>query len=416
MFRLIVTGYNRLKALFSPPPANSSHQEKPGDWKTLLSKAISQIKNWFFLRPRALKILLSVKTWLVLGLGASNFFVLSLVFNTYLQTGGISMYSTSASESLVRRECQDAVEKVQQGRDSQLCWLELDKRHRGAKYTQKIKFKISKSVAGKLVIETKEVKLKDRTKHAEKLEADFCGDCEKNEDLDQTTALMDVMKQIVDMAETQEEGVKDALNTAREEYERDQIDKREARVKHRRCEGYWDEDAEEYEEYDTEGRLDCKMAKLVRMNPREKDFYYQNVLRDEFWKIAVDEEEDPYLIADHLNRIRLNTQFSYSSRNSAGLIGNYVRWRDKYTDLEDDYHRNFMLDQIVESASGLASHLGEQGRRDLLYLRSGLDRNFDMAGSRLNSIIDRMPHPASYTPAGHTSPAGRSSIQTLDLY
>ena len=411
----LITAYNRLKAFFSNLFPDSSHREKAKGWKPSPRKMLPRIKNWFFLRPRALKTLLSVKTWLVLGLGASNFFVLSFVFNTYLQTGGMSLYSTSASESLVRRECKDAVEKVlNKTAESQLCWLELDKRHRGAKYTQKIKFKISKGDNNKLVIETAGVTLRDRTKHAEKLEGEYCTGCEQNKDLPHNANLVDVMKQIVDMAETQEEKVTDDLNTARTEYAQAQIDKREAQVKHRRCEGYWDEDAKEYEEYDTEGRVDCKMAKLVRMNPREKDFYYQNVLKDEFWKIAVDEEEDPYLIADHLNRIRLNSQFSYTSRNSAGLIGNYVGWRDKYADLESDSHRNFMLNQIVESAAGLASHLGSQGRRDLLHLRAGLDKNFDMAGSRLNSIIDRMPNPTNHTPVSHTSsPAGGG---TLDLY
>ena len=412
----LITAYNRLKAFFTGLFPGYSHREKAKGWKPSPRKILHRLKNWLFLSPRLLKTLLSVKTWLVLGLGASNFFVLSFVFNTYLQTGGMSLYSTSASESLVRKECKGAVEKVLEGKaDSQLCWLELDKRHRGAKYTQKIKFKISKGDENKLVIKTMNVTLRDRTKHAEKLEAEYCTGCEENKELPHNTNFVAVMKQIVDMAGKQEERVKDDLNTAREEYARDQIDKREARVKHRRCEGYWDEDAKEYEEYDTEGRLDCKMAQLVRMNPQQKDSYYQNVLKEEFWKIAVDEEEDPSLITDHLNRIRLNSQFSYASRNSVGLINRYMVWRDQYADLESDYDRNFMLDQIVESAAGLASHLGSQGRKDLLYLRSGLDHNFRMAGSRLNSIIDRMPHPTNHTPVGHTSTVS-SGGGTLDLY
>ena len=43
-------------------------------------KILPHLKNWLFLKPRILKILLSVKTWLVLALGASNLFVMSFVF------------------------------------------------------------------------------------------------------------------------------------------------------------------------------------------------------------------------------------------------------------------------------------------------------------------------------------------------
>ena len=132
------------------------------------------------------------------------------------------------------------------------------------------------------------------------------------------------------------------------------ISERTAKVKHRRCEGYWNKEDQVYEEYDTEERLDCKMAKLVRMNHIQKDRYYQNILKDEFWQVALSDEEDPYLILDHLRRIRSNPyHFSPASRNSASLIGNYLSWRERYEELEDDHHREFMINQIVRNASDL---------------------------------------------------------------
>ena len=97
-------------------------------WITNPFKALSRTKNWIFLRPRTLKTLLSVKTWLILGLGASNLFVLSFVLNTYLQSSGITLSSTVDTESLVHRDCEDQVEKVMQGiAVSQVCRVELKK-------------------------------------------------------------------------------------------------------------------------------------------------------------------------------------------------------------------------------------------------------------------------------------------------
>ena len=390
-----------------------SGNSQRGNWR------LFRLKNWLFLRPRILKILLSVKTWILLGLGASNLFVLSFVFNVYLQSGGITLYSTAATESLIKRECEEQVDKVMQGRaDSQVCRVETRKRHKGAQYKQSMKFKIKKDGA-KLVITLVETNLYNRTKHAEKLAADFCENCETNTDLDHNTNLMDVMKEIVSMAESQEEKVTDELNEARDEYERARISERVCKVKHRKCEGYWNEEEKICEEYDTEERLDCKMSKLVRMNPQQKDRYYRDILKDEFWKVALEEEEDPHLLIDYLSRIQANPyHFSLHSQASAGLIKNYVNWRDSYGELESDYHKDILVNQIVRSASNLSTHLGEQGERDFFHLRNGLDKHFDMAGSRLNSVLTQPHTPASHTSTtGHTStPSAPANQQLLELY
>ena len=414
LFKWPGSWWNRLKGFFQwltgPFTGNSWW---PWSWRPF--KTLSHLKNWLFLRPRILKFFLSVKTWVVLGLGASNLFVLSFVFNTYLQSGGITLYSTVATESLIKRECEEQVEKVMQGRaESQVCRVEVKKRHKGAQYKQSMKFKIKKE-GTKLVITLAETNLYNRTKHAEKLEADFCEDCKTNDDLNHNANLTDVMKEIVNMAEGQEEKVTDELNEAREEYERAKISERVAKVKHIRCEGYWNEEDQIYEEYDTEERLDCKMSKLVRMNPQQKDRYYRDILKDEFWNIALDDEENPYIITDYLARIQANPyHFSLQSRASAGLIGNYVKWRDSYEGLENDYHKDILINQVVRSAASLSTHLGEQGQRDFTHLRSGLDKHFDMAGSRLNSVLTQQPHtPVSHTPTTTSTPANQ---QLLDLY
>ena len=249
------------------------------------------------------------------------------------------------------------------------------------------------------------------------MEATFCEDCD-SEELEHNQGLMSVMREVVAMAKKQEEAVTDKLNEVREEYERARISERVAKVKERRCEGYWNEDEEIYEEYDTEERLDCKMSKLVGMNSHQKDRYYQDILRDEFWSVALDEEEDPYLMMDHLNKISLNSDhFSPRSRYSTGLIGNYVRWRDKYEDLENDYHRNLVVDQIVREASDLAHYLGQQGKKDLLYLQNGLDKHFDSTGARLNSVIARTTSaPATHIPTSHSPTHGQPTNRVRDLY
>lgn len=416
LFKWLGSWWDRLKNLFQWF-VGSDPENKWWPWKWRFFKALFQIKTWLFLRPRILKILLSVKTWLVLGLGASNFFVLSFVLNTYLQSDGITLYSTVASESLVKRECKEQVEKVIKWKEgSQVCRVTVTKRHKGARYKQNMKFKIKKE-GEKLVITIDETHLSDRTKHAEKLEAAFCEEGCEREDLSPNASAMDVMKGIVAIAEKQEEKIKDQLNDAREEYERARINERTAKVKHRRCEGYWNEEDQVYEEYDTEERLDCKMAKLVRMNHIQKDQYYQDILKDEFWKVALSDEEDPYLLLDHLRRIRSSPyHFSPASRHSAGLIGNYVSWRERYEELEDDHHREFVINQIVRNASDLSHHLGQKGQKDFVYLRSGLDKHFDMAGARLNSV--RTPlSPTIHAPvSGSSSPHHPVNQEVLNLY
>ena len=411
-FKWLFSWWNHLKNGFT----SFSTGSKWWPWKWNPFKAIFRFKTWLFLRPRALKILLSVKTWLVLGLGASNLFVLSFVLNIYLQSGGITLYSTVATENLVKRECEEEIERVLKGRaESQVCRIEMKQRHKGAKYTENQKYKIKKE-GSKLVITVEENVLTDRNKHAEEIEGTFCeGGCDKNEDLTADANALDVMKAIVAMAEKQEEAVKDRMNEAREEYEKARISERVARVKQRRCEGYWDEDEEMYEEYDTEERLDCKMARMVGMSSIQKDRYYRDTMTDEFWNIALDDEEDPYFIIDHLSRINSSSHFSLNSRVSAGLIRDYVGWRDRYEDLDNDYQRDIVINQLVRNASGLAGHLGEQGQKNFLHLRTGLDRHFDMAGARLNSVITHTT--PTHTPASHT-PTTTSPInqQTLDLY
>ena len=416
MFRLFKwpgSWWRRFKSLFQWLTGPSTGN-KWWPWSWQFFKTFSLFKNWLFLRPRILKILLSVKTWVVLGLGASNLLVLSFVFNTYLQSGGISLYSSIDIMDLVKRECEEEVERVLKGRAvSQVCRIEMKQRHKGAKYTENQKYKIKKEGTN-LVITVEENVLTNRDKHAERIEGTFCeGGCDKNEDLTHNANALDVMEAIVAMAEKQEEKVKDRMNEAREEYERARISERVCKVKHRSCEGYWNEEEKICEEYDTEERLDCKMSKLVRMNPQQKDRYYRDILKDEFWRVALDNDEDPYLITDYLGRIQANPyHFSLSSRTSAGLIGNYVKWRDSYEDLENDYHKDMLINQIVRNAAGLSTHLGEQGQRDFFHLRTGLNKHFDMAGSRLNSI----PTPQSHTPASHTSTPSPANQQLLELY
>lgn len=434
----LIFQWNRLKALFRA--VSDEFFGPSGFWKNPL-KILILIKNRLFVSPRALKVLLSVKTWLVLGLGASNLFVMGFTLNIYLQSSGISLYSSSYS-SLVRTNCKTEIRTVLRGGENttQYCSVEAkNQRHKGAKYTQKMKFKIAKvkktNGKAKLVITEEHVKIDDATKHAEKLDTTVCADgscgeediegdfclegCNRADDSD----VRQVINRLVHLMEKKEEAIEGDLDEVKEEYERERIEKREALVRQRRCEGYWDTDDESYVEYDTEGRLDCKTAKTLRMNPYEKDRYWESVLKEEFWKIALDEDEDPHVMMGHLDRIRRSSQFSYNSRNSAGLIQDYVSWRDVYDDLEDDFRKNLFVDSIVKSASDLSYHLGSQGRQDMLKLRSGMDKHFDLSGARLNPIIDRMPDPSAvYTPASAASSApsapaaGTPYSQTLDLY
>ncbi|MCY4512197.1 MAG: hypothetical protein OXB86_00750, partial [Bdellovibrionales bacterium] len=251
----------------------------------------------------------------------------------------------------------------------------------------------------------------------EQLEAEFCEGCER-EDLSPNASVIDVMKEVVAMAEKQEERVKDELKEVKNEYDRAQIPKRVAVKKQRRCEGYWNEDDQVYEEYDTEERLDCKMAKLLTKPFIEKDRYYQETLKRELWQEALSDEGDPYLIMDHLKRIRANPYgFSQESRNSVTLLENYIGWRDRYENAENDYQRNFVINRIVDRAEGLSDHLGNRGQEDFLYLRTGLDKHFDMAGARLNSVMTRATSPTSHTPVrGTSSPHHPINQETLNLY
>ena len=384
--------------------------KRPVSWWLKLKAFFLKLWASFLWSPGRLKILLKVKTWLVFGLGASNVFVLGFVLNVYLQSTGmsLSLYATAPLEDVVKNKCRTEVERVVSGEfETQRCWVEMKNRHKGVGYEVKTKLRIEKGAGdGEIKVTVDENKIADiPDEYEEDLEAGFCEDCSSektgNNDFES------VVQEIAGLLEERAGAAKRAVSEAKDKHDRSRLSERTARIKERRCEGRWDEDEEEYVEFDVEEALDCKMAKLIRMSPYEKDQYYNGFLKHELWQLAMSEEEDPYMIMDSLNKISSNPyHFSHSTRLSAGLIRNYVGWKDRYEELESDIHRDLFVRNIVDSASRVAVHLGDQGRHDLRYLQSGLNRDFDQAGYRLNSLIN--PNTASPSHIPVSAPPGGS--------
>ena len=337
------------------------------------------------------------KKSLILLLSFSNLAVLSAVFYTYFNNQqNILLFSVSESQSSLKKkvetECKKYVQELVAGkRSSFICNIKLARKQKGASYHLRTRVEVRKKEDGGFAIVGKG-RISNPTKHA--TTADFCGNCERTDEV-QENKFEDIMKQVLVVAETVYSEAKDSVQEARIEYNKRSRDKRMAELKEKHCHGRWDSDSESFEEFDLEGRLECKMGRLSQFDlPLDIENYYHGALKNDLWKAAL--SEDNYVLEDILPQFNDPYKYTFSVRASAGLLTNYLKWKPEFDILDSTLDKERFVRSIRQEVNQTTQYMTkDQAQKDFYYLNKGLDG----ALARLNQATSSLARtPAYYSP------------------
>ena len=326
---------------------------------------------------------------LIALLSFSNLAVLGLVFNSYFSNQEqIKLFSVSEDTAVlkqkIQKECESELKAILDGkRTSFICSVSLQKKHKGVSYSLKTRFKVSKE---KDKIKIKEIsgKLRDKKKHI--TEAQFCGDCTGDIELEDSAVedISELMKELLAVAEDIHDSAQDSVETAYKNYNQKDKERRLARIKERKCEGAWNSETESFEEFtEPEDRLNCRISQMSDLNsPLEAEDFYHSKLKRELWRLAL--SEDKYLLEEGLlNQFKDPYSNSLSVRSSTGLLENYLRWKEDFDILESLAEKQNFLKGISQDVNSMKGFMTEkQAQQDLYYLNKG----FEGLLSRLNQV------------------------------
>ena len=347
------------------------------------------------------------KKIVILLLSFSNLAVLGLIFHSYFDSHPrLLLFSTSEDNTdlkeKIKKECQKSLQELVEGkRSSFICNVKVKQKQKEASYSLRTRVKITKNDKG-FAIEG-QGRISNPTQHA--TEAQFCGDCTRSDTVTENK-LEDIMNQVLDIAETVYFEAQDSVRKARSEYNKKDRDKRMATLKERRCEGRWNEDEEQFEEFDTEERLKCKMERISKLDlPLEIEKFYHKNLKNELWNTAL--SEDDYLLDDVLNQFNNPYRNSFSVRSSAGLLKNYLTWKDDFEILDSMEQKNNFVRMIKGDVDQMTRFMTkEQSQKDLYFLNQG----FEGLLSKLNHATRSLPRLSS--PPSRQAPLDSPTRQT----
>ena len=301
----------------------------------------------------------------------SNLFVLLLVFGVYFQNNyqTTRMYSTTIGtndgdlKDKLQSQCGKEIEKVISGKRLEyICNITLDGFEKGSSYILNTKVTIKKSGDG-FVIKAKGA-MDAKTRYA--TEAQFCDSCEeKMEVLSGDTQA--VFGQVFDIAKIIDQKAASSVVNAKDKYRKKDLKKRQSLLKQKNCKGKWDDDNESFEEYDIDQILECKISKLSRKNPIEKEHYYNNSLKKELWEVALSEDYDllsPDLLKQLYYKHFLN---NLSVKNSTSTMYRYLTWRNSYDGEDLDGAVKLQLNQLISETQKL-SGIDQNLKSDYSYL------------------------------------------------
>ena len=252
------------------------------------------------------------------------------------------------------------------------------------------------------------------TEHA--TEGGFCeGEC-SSRGFSETSANADaikMMEKIAEIAAVMEVETEDTVKEAKKTADRRKLNKRIARLKVQKCLGRWHEEEGSFEEFSIEEQVDCKFEKLHSIrDPLKREKYYQEVLREDFWKMVTSEEDNNFL-REELLKTSVDPFYSPSTRSSIQLLSMYLGWRDNYDNydlMETIAEKERFLRQIGEEATVFSSQLDPRyAKRDISLLNEGISVNFSEALAEIRSV----PMPA-VSDTGGASRQG-SSINYKDI-
>ena len=346
------------------------------------------------------------KTIFILLLSFSNLAVLGLVFNSYFSNHDqIKLFSMSESledlKGKIQKECETELKDILKGeRKSFICAVDLQQRHKGVSYRLKTRFKVSKE---ENKIKIKEISGQLRNKKEHITEAQFCGDCSPDKELadSATEDINELMKEVLNVAEKLYDKAQDSVEEAYEEFNKKDKEKRLARIKERKCEGAWNNKTESFEEFiDKEDKLNCRLKQFSNLDEAlEVESFYHNKLKKELWQTALS-EEDRYLLKDGLlDQFKDPYRNSLSVRSSAGLLENYLRWKEDFDILESLNEKQNFLNSISPDINTMKNFMtNKQAQQDFYYLNKGFDdllAKSNQATTHLPQVPIQVPNPST---------------------
>ena len=342
------------------------------------------------------------KTILIALLSFSNLAVLGLVFNSYFSNQEqIKLFSVSESredlKEKIKRECEKELKAILSGeRKSFICSVSLQKKHKGVSYSLKTKFKVSKA-ENKIKIKEISGKLRDKKQHI--TTARFCGDCIDDKELEDsaTQDITELMKEVLAVAENIYDTAQDSVEKAYKEHNQKDKEKRLAQIKESRCEGVWNATTESFEEFtEIENKLNCRLNQISDLSPLEAESFYHSKLKKALWQTAL--SEDKYLLEDGLlDQFKDPYRNSLSVRSSAGLLENYLRWKEDFDILESLNEKQQFLRTISHDVNSMKGFMTKkQARQDLYYINKGFDGLFaQLNQTNLPQTPTQIPAPTS---------------------
>lgn len=337
------------------------------------------------------------KKTLILLLSFSNLAVLSAVFYTYFDSShSLLLFSSSGNSQKLRRkikeECRQSLDELMKGeRSTFICRVSIQQRHKGASYVLRTRVEVRKD--GDNFVFSAKGAMRDKTQHA--TEADFCNDCDEQEETVEAKNLQDVMNQVTDMAESYYYKAKDSVQEAQEKYNKKDREKRIARVKERDCKGRWDEESEEFEEFDVEGRLQCRMKQISNLNlPVEVENFYHGKLKKELWQTALSDEA--YILDDVLGQFGENPyRYPLSVRSSANLLQSYLGWKEQFGILDGSEQKTVFVNSLRKEINQMLGLMkDDQAQREIYYLNQGFEGILAKLNQVTNSLDSRRTTPA----------------------
>ena len=338
------------------------------------------------------------KKILILLLSFSNLAVLGMVFYAYFDSHqSLLLFSTSENDKdlkeKIKKACQKQLKELVEGkRSSFICNVKVRQRQKEASYSLRTRIKVTKNDKD-FAIEG-QGQIRNPTQHA--TEAQFCNDCTRTDNVTEDN-FEDVMKQVLDIAETVYFEAQDSVRKARIEYNKKDRDKRMAVLRERQCEGRWSESEEQFEEFDREERLQCKMNHISQLDlPLEIEKFYHKNLKNDLWNTAL--SEDDYLLEDVLNQFDNPYRNSFSVRSSTGLLKNYLMWKDDFEILDSMEQKSNFVKTIKGDVDQMTQFMTkEQSQKDLYFLNQGFEgllARFNQTTRSLPRLSPRLKGPA----------------------
>ena len=356
------------------------------------------------------------KKILALFLGFSNLAVLGLVYQAYMGSGQ-SLYLFSSNErsdeieEKIKETCGSLFNELRdKARSSFTCPITINRRHDNSSYKLRMTFLVQHNVdanSGEIVGDTPYIftlqsrRMVQRKGHATEADFSTCTECGESGEGITVSNIQQLMQEITEEAGEIYAAAEQDVEEARTEHNQKTRAQRQAAARESRCEGRWDKDNEEFEPFDIEERLECKMGRISRLGtPLEVERFYHNNLKGDLWKLAV--SDDDYYVREFLDENDFSDPYRYSLsvRSSVGLLNSYAHdWKDRFVGFNPTERQEFArrlnreISRVSEMTQGSYNHNTER-----FYLNQALDG----ALGGLNHAEQRLPT--------MPSPAGGESI------